>query len=146
MNLTTNSLEHVPDYRFNHKPRKILLVEDEPFWQAVLSTTLKSIDPRLQLRFVRNKKHAENALFQSSDVDLIIADFFLEGKTTGLDLWRQCHVDFQAIPFIILSGIKKNEWSDLIAGESITPLLISKNTDVVHLKRILALYLELSKI
>jgi CheY-like chemotaxis protein len=120
--------------------KRILLVEDDPFWQTLISRSLLSSDTsdnNIEFRFVRSAKQAEAEIFEhDSAFDLIIADQFLYGGSTGLDLWRKCQISQSEIPFVLLSGLSKGEFSKLVKHDSEPPLFLEKSADISKLRRI----------
>lgn len=86
-------------------PKNILLVEDDPHWQKVMSAILRSIDANFQVHCVRTVGDAEQALFfEPTCYDLIIADYALAGALDGVDLWSTCRRNYRRVPFFLISG------------------------------------------
>jgi CheY-like chemotaxis protein len=127
------------------KGKKILLVEDDPYWQLMIGASLRFIDKDLSLRCVRSAKHAEQALYAGKgSYDLIIADHFLNGAATGLDLWKRFQLQHSNIPFVMVSGLPEDEYLDLVAHESDYPPFLEKPLKIEKLKSILDGRLEIT--
>lgn len=89
---------------------KVLIVEDEPFWQLLISKALQRIDKRIEVSFSENATKAlEIIRNNNNDIDFIIADQLLEGPQTGLDLWDTLVKKEINIPYILVSGIKRED-------------------------------------
>lgn len=83
---------------------RILLVEDDLFWQDLISFSLKSFYGALvTIRCAKSFHHADNLIF-TDHFDLIICDHILQGSKTGLDLWRSLRQNQVFIPMIMLSA------------------------------------------
>lgn len=84
---------------------RILLVEDDPFWQAVLRHNIRSVSKNSEVDCVRSGAEAKNLLDDDDqDFGLIIADQFLDGDMTGYDLWDHCQKTGNDVPFLLTSG------------------------------------------
>jgi DNA-binding response OmpR family regulator len=115
-----------------NKPQKkrILIVEDdltlEPFWRQIS----KHLDFQPEVEWVISESAAERAIFgKKSDpaYDLVICDIFLEGRKTGIDLWRKCRD--MAIDFVFSSGVSREKFETLLSHENGTHPLLSKPLD-----------------
>lgn len=122
------------------RSKKVLLVEDEPHWQMMILRTLRAIDQRISVRCVKSVKHAQQILFDDSSYDMIISDHYLEGKHTGLDLWRDCRERKHSIPFVVVSGIREEKFEALIdAAEALErPIYVAKPFEIERMRDILA--------
>ena len=120
----------------SNRARKILLVEDDLHWQMVMSRVLKSLDENIVIRCVRNAKQAHEALANSPNYDLIIADHFIDGEVTGFDFWKECRTRHHRIPFVMISSMTESEFVKLTkqAGH---PIFVSKPFEVEDLKSLL---------
>ncbi len=120
---------------------RVLVVEDDPHWQWVISAALKSLNQRVVLHCVRSVKHAEQLLYQSSNYELIIADYQLEGNKNGIDFWKDCREKNKRIPFMVVSGITENEFKKKISGvldqKIRAPLYLSKPFKVEVFRRVI---------
>ena len=124
-------------------PIRILVVEDDPSWQAILSYSIRKSRPdEMNLRFVRNSKQAFDLIYERK-FDLIICDHYLDGNLTGFELWTRLKSQNLDIPFIIVSGKRKHQFSKL-QGDSTAglPLIIEKPFDPERFTTILNLFLS----
>ncbi|MBI4127934.1 MAG: response regulator [Parcubacteria group bacterium] len=83
--------------------RDVLIVEDDLSYKIMLERILRSIDPRLKIKWTTTAEAAK-AVFQKEHYALVIADFALEGDGTGLDLWKALRERHPTVPFILISG------------------------------------------
>jgi CheY-like chemotaxis protein len=86
---------------------RILIVEDDPACRAILGKVVRDLDPRAQVDQATSAETAALTLVQERGsgmpYDLVIADLFLDGKLTGLDLWR-IYREFQPAPPVVLTS------------------------------------------
>lgn len=120
---------------------KILLVEDDPQWQLIISRALKLVDPKLLIDTVTNVSEAKLSLFLNPDYSLVISDYFLEGHQSGLDLWKVSQHNSHMIPYLFVSGLQKSEFEILFDQMdpdhgNHRPFYMSKPFDLEKLKRI----------
>src|ERR1700683_109244 len=88
--------------------RSILVVEDDPFMQKNFQNVIRSIDSSIKIKCVETAEEAQKILRQGGPYiyDLVVVDQILGGKTTGIDLWKECKDDFPPMSFILTSGRK----------------------------------------
>lgn len=79
----------------------ILLVEDDPFAQAMLEQILS--DQGYQVKLARNGLEALKVFYEQNDVDLIITDMNMP-EMNGLELIRRFREDNCQIPIIVLTS------------------------------------------
>lgn len=85
----------------------VLLVEDDPVWQGLLRQSIKAQNPSADVHTVSSVKKAKRMIDTFADINFVIADFWLEGEETGLDLWKDCESLNRPIPFLLISGAKE---------------------------------------
>ena len=86
--------------------RSVLIVEDDlslrPFWEHIF----KSKVPEVEMEWATKMQDAEQLIrmrfIRGAPYDLVIADVFLEGQGTGIDLWNR--YGEEAKHFIFVSG------------------------------------------
>lgn len=124
--------------------KRILIVEDELFWQLVFEKSLKKIDDQLELLFAASADEALKLILENDPFDLIIADQNLRGIKTGLDLWDHLvelqSPDSQAlpvVPYILMSGTEKSEFFEKLMPyrEQAVPRYIEKPASVNQLSQ-----------
>ncbi|OYZ22292.1 MAG: hypothetical protein B7Y39_07770 [Bdellovibrio sp. 28-41-41] len=117
-------------------PKRVLVVEDEPYWQLLVCETLKISNESVVFRSVKSVKDAERVLKEeSSGFDLIVSDHNLKNQSTGLALWRNFQKLGIETNFVILSGLDRDTYASrfLLKGEE--PLYFEKNaiSDLVEI-------------
>lgn len=99
------------------KPIKILVVEDDriqwPLWESIL----KSVYSDVEIDWETTESGAEALLrhaFQNNKpYNLVVADIFLEGRDTGIDLWNR--YGEAAYNFIFVSGLSLKNFDALMS-------------------------------
>lgn len=127
--------------RFTRQPEssrkwdKVLIVEDEPLWQIVIERALRLIDPEIEVRVSGDANQAFELLNKEGNFDLVIADQLLNGAKTGLDLWDILLEQKVDIPFVIVSGTKREIFLKNLMPyrNEMVPRYIEKNGSVKHL-------------
>ena len=109
-------------------PHRILVIEDEPSWQAIISHCLRRTKlEEVSLRFVRTSKQALDLIHSERRFDLIICDHYIDGSMTGYELWEKCSNLYLNIPFIFVSGKKKSDFLRFQSeGSPKLPIVIEK--------------------
>jgi CheY-like chemotaxis protein len=84
--------------------KNVLLVEDDPFWQQVITRNIERSGQRCHISTVTSANEAINLLGIDHRFSLIIADNYLEGDKTGYELWWDCKKRGVNVPFLLTSG------------------------------------------
>ena len=88
-------------------------MEDDIEMSTLIDRVIKNIDPKINLDWSTNAEEAiiklKNASKKGIELpyNLIIADVFLDGSKTGIDLWRYSKKEYGKIPFILTSADQK---------------------------------------
>lgn len=84
------------------KPR-VLVVEDDPINAIIIEDYIWKIEPKCAIDWVKSEEHAEKMIEQAeaenNAFDLVIADYYLSGQRTGVDLVNRYH---GRVPYFIL--------------------------------------------
>lgn len=108
----------------NIQPRRILVVEDDPSMTILLKNAITGANPEAQLSYATSLEQAFAKILQYSDIsnanpyDLIVADIFLEGHGTGLDLWKVLCGTYPDIPFLVISSVSEQDVRKAIGEEN----------------------------
>lgn len=115
-----------------HSEKRVLVVEDDvtmiPFWSAIFL----DIDPSIELEWAENFSSARQKLtsrkYNENPYDLVVADVFLSGKKTGLELWdefcdKQPHTRH---PFLIVSAASDEKIAKQINPDLPKPEFLKK--------------------
>lgn len=121
---------------------KVLIVEDDLDMVDIVEKILLSINPSTEVSWASSAEEAHFRLHSQkihnwdSPYDLIIADIFLEGEETGLDLFRRCQGLYPDIPFIATSSTSIDKFYSKY-GFSKIPLFLAKPVQYSEWKSIL---------
>jgi CheY-like chemotaxis protein len=132
------------------KTPKILVVEDDLELSLVIEKVLRSIDNTLHLDWATSAEaaieHLERNLVDESSrpYDLIIADIFLDGRSTGIDFWRTSQELFPNTPVLITSALSLDRFFSTIGTESISPPYLQKPFTLGECKQALETMLKYS--
>ena len=125
------------------EPYQVLLVEDDPFWQDLISHSVKAqYGKNVSIRCTRSVHQADNLVFDGH-YDLVIFDQMLEGKETGLDLWESLREKQIYVPMIMLSSITQDEFAVATSASTTKPMFLEKRAfRAEHLAKVLDVYTQ----
>ncbi|MBC7458691.1 MAG: response regulator [Bdellovibrionaceae bacterium] len=109
------SLEESKNRKVRLLPKKILVVEDDTSMTVLLGKAILDIFSDAEIQWAASLEQAVTQLIQNTDIgekvpyDLIIADIFLEGNGTGLDLWKVLGGTYPNIPFLMISSLSQDQ-------------------------------------
>jgi DNA-binding response OmpR family regulator len=114
------------------EPHRVLVLEDDWELSAVIERVLRSIDSTLSLDWATSaedaiehlKTNLQNGSFPP--YDLIVADIFLDGKSTGIDFWRTCQELFPETPVLITSALSLDRFFTTVGRQCISPPYLQK--------------------
>ncbi len=120
---------------------KILVLEDDVTFQPFWTNILNRCCPNAKIDWVQTEEAAERLIRHQqnsgSSYTLVIADIFLSGKKTGMDLWSRFGQSIDN--FIFVSSLSREKFDRLVEGEGRSypvylqkPLKASVCTDVVR--------------
>lgn len=95
------------------RPEKILVVEDNISQLLLIQKAIYKVRPQAEVYSAVSLEEAFTILIKNASIEeknpyeLIIADIFLEGNRTGLDLWRVLRGTYPGIPIIVISSISE---------------------------------------
>lgn len=115
MNLVNIGKDLSPFFKVNLK--RVLVIEDEKFWQSVFQASLRKVRKDIDVVFAENADDAMARIARDQDIDFILSDYRLSGGKTGLDLWDHLldlsengQVRIPPIPFLLVSGITREDF------------------------------------
>jgi DNA-binding NtrC family response regulator len=86
---------------------RVLIVEDDHACETILKQVVHSVDPDARVDWVDSAEAAALTIVQErtkgAPYNLVIADIFLTGKLTGVDLWK-IYEEFSPSPPIVLTS------------------------------------------
>lgn len=103
----------------NHAHHSVLVVEGNKPVQNILNLWLHDVEKDIEVDSVATAEEARERLRHQSgkQYDLVIADEYLPGLDTGLDLYRHCLNYYPEVPFAVTSE------NELAADEDLPPIL-----------------------
>lgn len=112
----------------HEKEIKVLLVEDDvslhPLWRKIFSMSKHP----LKVEWTNRAEDAENLIRMryrgGKPFDLVIADIFLDGSETGVDLWNR--YGEEARNFIFVSGLDIEKYESLMSLSYGCPIYMKK--------------------
>jgi DNA-binding NtrC family response regulator len=104
---------------------KVLVVEDDVDLKVILERILLKIDPALKYEWVTTAEEAAVEL-RRDHYALVIADFTLEGKGTGIDLWELVQERYPHIPFMMMSALDVEMFFKLVGRNRTCPIFLPK--------------------
>lgn len=120
---------------------KVFILEDDKELMPVFKKVLESIDPTVLLDTATSVEDAikilelRNRDANESPYDLIVADIFLEGQSTGLDFWHTCEKLYQDTPVIITSAMPVDQFFATLGNKTISPPFLAKPFSVGQCKQ-----------
>jgi response regulator of citrate/malate metabolism len=61
-----------------------------------------------------------------SPYSLVMTDIFLEGETTGFDVWLECQELYPGMPFVVTSHLSFDRYFSIIRGAANCPVYLPK--------------------
>lgn len=96
-----------------NQSKRILVVEDDPLMMSLLKKAILDVLPGSEIFWATSLEQAFIKIIQNSTIlekkpyELIVADVFLKGSGTGLDLWRVLCATYPQIPFLVISSLSE---------------------------------------
>lgn len=115
--------------------KNVLIVEDDPFWQRVISRNIERTGKPFRISIATSANEAIGMLGIGQRFSLIVADNYLEGDKTGYELWLDCKKRGINVPFLLTSG-KVDFPADII--KELPVKFVSKPFVSAELRRTLA--------
>jgi DNA-binding NtrC family response regulator len=104
---------------------EILIVEDEVNLRTAFDHIIRSVDSKLVPIWVDSAEKALD-LLRHQTFEFVIADYYLAGPRTGLQLWSSMHRRFPQIPFLLVSGMSTKEYLEKTSGLTHGPTYLAK--------------------
>lgn len=114
--------------------RRVLVVEDDPMWQTMISALINKEDTSAKIEIVDSVDKASKALNRRGIVyDLIILDFKLKENQSGYDLWLKVKNQFSFIPVVFVTGVDQISFYTHFAKYDERPKYFNKMDDFISL-------------
>ncbi len=108
---------------------RILILEDDFTFKPLWTSVIKHECPNAHVDWVQTEEAAERCIKlrkkMGQEYDLVIADIFLSGRKTGIDLWTRFGETIKN--FVFVSSLPREKFDTLIsAAENNYPVYIQK--------------------
>lgn len=103
----------------------ILVVEDDLSLRPILEKFFKRVDSKIHIQWATSAEDATRGL-KEHNVDLILSDYTLAGKNTGLDLWDYCAQSCPKTPFVITSALSPQQFYKRVGRTRSCPAFLPK--------------------
>ncbi len=114
------------------QPERILVVEDSVSMLLIIQKAIFNVRPNAEIFSAVSLEEAFTILIKTSNIEeknpyeLIIADIFLEGSRTGMDLWRVLRATYPQIPILVVSSISEEKVRDAVLEQEKKDLIYFK--------------------
>lgn len=126
---------------------RVLIIEDDISMTNLLVSVLEEAAPRTSIDWATSGEEAEFYLekegefFGTSPYDLIIADIFLEGDVTGLDIWKLCERKYPDTNILVTSSLPVEKFVSCLKNEYACPLYLPKPFSINECKEAISEFL-----
>lgn len=120
---------------------RILLVEDDPDLFGLVEAAVEDIGAGLQLDWVTNAEDAMAFLKDAKkgpEVGLVIADLFLDGAGTGIDLMEFCRTQMPQLPVVVTSALPMEKFFAALGRDAVAPPFIGKPFKLHEMRQMLS--------
>ncbi len=111
---------------------RVLIIEDDVSLTNLLTTVLEEISPNIQIDWATSGEEAESYLKREGEIfgthpyDLVVADIFLEGEITGLDIWKLCDRKYPNTNILVTSSLPVERFVSCLKNEYSCPHYLPK--------------------
>jgi DNA-binding NtrC family response regulator len=107
--------------------KRVLIVEDDLGCDVLLRQVARSVNRDLEIDSVEDAEKAALILAQEHSAgrryDLVIADIYLAGNLTGVDLWKLHDEFFPFTPLLLTSSATEQSFQEALGSEASPPFL-----------------------
>ena len=127
-----NQISQPFESKLSHQLR-VLIVDDDVTSEAIWRYIMSEIDDHVFIdwatSFLEAEQKIHTAATTDSNYDLIIADIFLSGSKTGIDLWQKYHKLFLG-KIILVSAVDKSKLAEHMSISDDYPIFLHKPLDI----------------
>jgi CheY-like chemotaxis protein len=112
--------------------KSLLVIEDDLSMIQFLGSVISDHFHGLEWEYVTSGEAAlelirRRAAYRGdSPYSLIVTDIFLEGETTGFDVWLECQDLYPEMPFVVTSHLSFDRYFSIIRGAANCPVYLPK--------------------
>lgn len=119
----------------------VLIVEDDVDCRLFIENAIRKFSSKICCLTAASEQQALKIL-NLIPCDLIIADYFLDGPGTGLDLCRKVHSRFPDAKCLMISGMTFYKYKDLALKSEVQPDFMEKPLSPGSIEKYLASFFE----
>lgn len=119
----------------------VLIVEDDIFSRKVIENAIREFNSEITILVASSEAEALS-LLQQSKCDLVIADYYLEGDGTGLDLCQKILSTYPHTKCIMMSNMKFFEYKEKAKETDLTPEFMEKPVKPSLIQKYLTSFFE----
>ena len=115
-----------------HSPYRVFVIEDDFEISMIIERVLRSLNVTISLDWATSAETATSQLkyalsgSSKSPYDLIVADVFLDGESTGIDFWQTCQQLLPETPVLLTSSLSLDRFFAAIGQSCISPPFLQK--------------------
>jgi DNA-binding NtrC family response regulator len=127
--------------------KSLLVIEDDLSLVEFLDAFISKRFPGLEWEYVSTGEKAMELIhrravhYGDQPYSLVMTDIFLEGETTGFDVWLECQHFYPKMPIVITSSLSFDRYFSILRGASNCPLYLPKPLTVSRCQSVLEEYL-----
>lgn len=119
----------------------VLVVEDDPMCKLFIEHSIRKFSPKIHLLTASSGEEALEIL-KTTACELLIADYFLEGSETGLELCREAHALYPKMKCLMISGMTFYQYKELALNSEIQPEFMEKPLSKASIDKYLTSFFE----
>jgi DNA-binding NtrC family response regulator len=111
--------------------KRILVIEDDLFQATTVCQIVRAVVPEAEIEWITTAEEAlvkilGGAVTEARHYDLVLADIFLDGKTTGIELWEACQKSQPDMPVLLMSGMALTDFFRTVGRDIVSPPFLPK--------------------
>lgn len=127
--------------------KSLLVIEDDLSLVEFLGVFINERFPGLEWEYVSSGEKAMELIHRrakfhgEAPYSLVMTDIFLEGETTGFDIWLECQQHYPKMPIVITSSLSFDRYFSILRGARNCPVYLPKPLTVSRCQSVLEEYL-----
>jgi DNA-binding NtrC family response regulator len=95
--------------------RRVVVVEDDVELELPIRRAMRELDPAIRVEWFVDASQVYWEVCRRP-YDLVVADVRLPGGTSGVRLWRLCHLFLPQLPFLLMSATRTDRCLDMLGS------------------------------
>lgn len=92
--------------------KRVLVIEDDPISYKIIQSYIKNFNPEVRCFHSTDKEESEQ-IITTYNCDLVIADYFLKGERTGLQICEELLRKIPKVACVIISSLKSYQFQEI---------------------------------